>query len=114
MTPHGLKYAPDPSTSNRASVGGGIGNNSCGSHSVIYGKTSDHVLELNVVLADGSEALLSNLNPVELERKLDGGGLESSVYRSVLDIARGPPRRDKQTVSPASCGGSAATIWTGS
>ena len=39
----GMKYAPDPVTSNRSCIGGGIGNNSCGSHSVIYGKTSDHI-----------------------------------------------------------------------
>ena len=87
LAPHGLKYAPDPSTSNRASVGGGIGNNSCGSHSVIYGKTSDHVLELNVVLADGSEARFSDLSSSALVRKLNGDGLEPNVYRSVLDIA---------------------------
>ena len=88
LAPHGLKYAPDPSTSNRASVGGGIGNNSCGSHSVIYGKTSDHVLELNVVLADGSEARFSDLAPSQLETKLSGSGLESHIYRAIPEISR--------------------------
>ena len=48
----GLMYAPDPTTSNRACVGGGIGNNTCGAHSVIYGKTLDHIQEVSVVLAD--------------------------------------------------------------
>ena len=43
MGPHGLQYAPDPTTANRACVGGGIGNNTCGAHSVIYGKTLDHI-----------------------------------------------------------------------
>ena len=43
VAPSGLQYAPDPTTSNRACVGGGVGNNTCGSHSVIYGKTVDHV-----------------------------------------------------------------------
>ena len=47
---YGLMYGPDPVTSQRATVGGGIGNNSCGPHSVIYGKTLDHVQELQVVL----------------------------------------------------------------
>ena len=88
LAPHGLKYAPDPSTSNRASVGGGIGNNSCGSHSVIYGKTSDHVLELNVVLADGSEGRFSTLSPQQLQGKLDGNGLESRIYRAISEIAQ--------------------------
>ncbi|MCH8893992.1 MAG: FAD-binding oxidoreductase, partial [Chloroflexi bacterium] len=54
LLPHGLMYAPDPTTSNRACVGGGVGNNSCGAHSVIYGKTVDHVKEVEVVLSDGT------------------------------------------------------------
>ena len=54
LLPYGMMYAPDPTTSNRACVGGGVGNNSCGAHSVIYGKTLDHIKELDVVLADGS------------------------------------------------------------
>ncbi len=88
LAPHRLKYAPDPSTANRASVGGGIGNNSCGSHSVVYGKTSDHVLELNVVLADGAEARFSNLSQTQLETKLSGNDLESQIYRGIPEIAR--------------------------
>ena len=51
---HGLMYGPDPVTSQRATIGGGIGNNSCGPHSVIYGKTIDHVLEIDAILSDGS------------------------------------------------------------
>ena len=54
LAPHGLQFAPDVATSSRATVGGMIGNNSCGAHSVIYGRTIDHLLELKVVLADGS------------------------------------------------------------
>ena len=88
ILPHGLQYAPDPSTSNRASVGGGIGNNSCGSHSVLYGKTSDHVIEVDAVLADGSEARFYSLEGPALEARLSGEGFESEVHRRVLDIAR--------------------------
>jgi FAD/FMN-containing dehydrogenase/Fe-S oxidoreductase len=55
---HGLGFGPDTSTSNRATVGGMIGNNSSGSHSIVYGTTIDHVYELDVVLADGSTATL--------------------------------------------------------
>lgn len=51
---HGLQFAPDVATSNRATIGGMIANNSCGAHSVLYGRTVDHVLSLDVVLADGS------------------------------------------------------------
>ena len=88
LATYGLKYAPDPSTSNRASVGGGIGNNSCGSHSVLYGKTSDHVFEIMTVLSDGSEARFGSVTGTELESKLSGNNLESSIYRKVLSIAR--------------------------
>ena len=87
VAPSGLQYAPDPTTSNRACVGGGVGNNTCGSHSVIYGKTVDHVLELRTVLSDGSEARFRALDGVELEGKLGGEGLESEVYRQVRRIA---------------------------
>jgi FAD/FMN-containing dehydrogenase/Fe-S oxidoreductase len=52
---HGLGFGPDTSTSNRATIGGMIGNNSSGSHSIVYGCTIDHVHELEVVLADGSQ-----------------------------------------------------------
>jgi FAD/FMN-containing dehydrogenase/Fe-S oxidoreductase len=52
----GLGFGPDTSTSNRATIGGMIGNNSSGSHSIVYGCTIDHVHELEVVLADGSRA----------------------------------------------------------
>ena len=51
----GLGFGPDTSTSNRATIGGMIGNNSSGSHSIVYGCTIDHVHELEVVLADGSQ-----------------------------------------------------------
>ena len=49
LIPYGLMYAPDPTTSSRACVGGGVGNNTCGAHSVIYGKTLDHIKELDVI-----------------------------------------------------------------
>ena len=88
LAPHGLQYAPDPTTSNRACVGGGIGNNTCGAHSVIYGKTLDHIKEVDVVLSDASQAHFHTLEPHELDTKLNGDGLESDIYRGVLQIAR--------------------------
>ena len=88
MGPHGLQYAPDPTTANRACVGGGIGNNTCGAHSVIYGKTLDHIQELDVILSDGSTAHFGELSPAELESRLSAGGLEGDIYRGVLRIAR--------------------------
>jgi len=87
LRPHGLHFAPDPTTSNRATVGGAIGNNSCGAHSVLYGKTSDHVKEVSVVLSDGT---LAGFGPVEgstLEAKLAREDLEGRIYRDVARIA---------------------------
>ena len=84
---HGLQYAPDPTTANRACVGGGIGNNTCGAHSVIYGKTLDHIKELDVVLSDGSRAHFAPLTANELEGRLSAGGLEGDIYRGVMRIA---------------------------
>ena len=49
----GFLFGPDTSTANRATIGGMMGNNSAGSHSILYGKTIDHVLEMDVVLASG-------------------------------------------------------------
>ena len=54
VKPHGLQFAPDVATSSRATIGGMIANNSCGAHSILYGRTVDHVLSLDLVLADGS------------------------------------------------------------
>ena len=88
VSPYGLQYAPDPTTANRACVGGGIGNNTCGAHSVIYGKTLDHIRELEVILSDGSAAHFGPLAPSELESRLSAGGLEGDIYRGVLRIAR--------------------------
>ena len=88
MSAHGLQYAPDPTTANRACVGGGIGNNTCGAHSVIYGKTLDHIQELDVVLSDGSTAHFGPLDSGQLESRLSGTGLESDIYRGVFRIAR--------------------------
>ena len=88
LLPYGLMYAPDPTTSNRACVGGGIGNNTCGAHSVIYGKSLDHIMELDVLLSDASATHFRPLDSAELEAKLSGAGLESEIYRGVRRLAQ--------------------------
>ena len=82
----GLKFGPDPTTSSRATVGGATGNNSCGAHSLLYGKTVDHVLELSVVLSDGSRARFGPMGRTELESCLTREGLEGNIYRQVRRI----------------------------
>jgi FAD/FMN-containing dehydrogenase/Fe-S oxidoreductase len=83
VRPLGLLFGPDTSTSNRATIGGMCGNNSAGSHSIAYGKTLDHVLELRCLLADGSEVVLRDLAAGELEARCRADGLEGQVYREV-------------------------------
>ena len=60
LRPLGFLFGPDTSTSNRATIGGMTGNNSAGSHSIVYGKTIDHVLELSIVLSDASSTVLQS------------------------------------------------------
>ena len=88
LLPYGLMYAPDPTTSSRACVGGGIGNNTCGAHSVIYGKSLDHIMELDVILSDASSTHFRPMGSAELEAKLSGAGLESEIYRGVRRLAQ--------------------------
>jgi FAD/FMN-containing dehydrogenase/Fe-S oxidoreductase len=88
LRPHGLKFAPDPATSSRASIGGMIGNNSSGARSVQYGKTVDHVLALRVVLADGSVADLEELPPAEWEARASRRGFEGRIYAETQRLCR--------------------------
>jgi FAD/FMN-containing dehydrogenase/Fe-S oxidoreductase len=84
---HGLRFAPDISTASRATVGGMIANNSSGARSVMYGKTIDHVLEMHVVLSDGSVAHFRPLNASALAAACAGTTLEASCYRAVRELA---------------------------
>ena len=84
----GVQFAPDPSTSNRGNVGGALGNNSCGAHSILWGKTVDNVAELEVVLSDGSRTKLGPLTREEVEARVRAGGLEGSIYRRLADIGK--------------------------
>jgi FAD/FMN-containing dehydrogenase/Fe-S oxidoreductase len=79
----GLLLGPDTSTSNRATLGGMLGNNSGGSHSIAYGLTVEHVLELTVLLADGSRVVLGEVTPDEFAAKARTPGLEGQIYREL-------------------------------
>ena len=69
LEPFGLFFSPETSTSNRCCIGGMFGNNSCGSHSLIYGSTRHHVLEARGVLCDGSIEVFKNYTIKELEER---------------------------------------------
>jgi FAD/FMN-containing dehydrogenase/Fe-S oxidoreductase len=77
---HGLLFGPDTSTSNRATIGGMIGNNSAGSGSVVYGMTIDHVDALEVVLSDASTATLASIDGAEVTRRASADTLEGRIY----------------------------------
>src|SRR5215212_7610897 len=80
---HRLMFAPDTSTSNRATLGGMIGNNSCGARSARYGMTIDHVDWLDVVLSDGSRTRFAPLDAAEVARRAAGGSLDARLHREV-------------------------------
>ncbi len=82
----GLLFGPDTSTSNRATLGGMIGNNSGGSHSIAYGLTVEHVLELDALLADGTRVRFGTVTPAEFEAKTRLDGAEGRIYREVAAI----------------------------
>ena len=72
LKPHGLFFGPNTSTANRCMIGGMVGNNSCGSTSIVYGNTRDHVLELKTILSDCSEAIFKALENDEFHKKQEG------------------------------------------
>ncbi|MFB6281716.1 MAG: FAD-binding oxidoreductase, partial [Haloferacaceae archaeon] len=87
LEPHGLKFAPDPSTANRSAIGGAIGNNTTGAHSLQYGKTDAYVEELEVVLADGTVTTLGETTLEDLAARADpDGDLEARLYAEVQRI----------------------------
>jgi len=87
LAPYRLLFAPDVSTSNRATIGGMIANNSSGARSVLYGKTIDHVLALKTVLSDGSLVHLESLTESQLEAKCTQADREGACYRVTQQLA---------------------------
>lgn len=83
LKPHGLFFGPETSTANRAMIGGMVGNNSCGSNSVVYKSTREHTLAIRALLSDGSEVEFKALNFEEFIEKCEGDTLEAKLYRSV-------------------------------
>lgn len=84
---YGLHYPIDPSTANRATIGGGIGNNSCGTHSGLYGKTVDVVESLDVILSDGERLQFEQVEERRLRALTDAGTREGRLYRDLRALA---------------------------
>ncbi len=85
LKPYGLFFGPNTSTSNRCMIGGMVGNNSSGTTSIQYGVTRDKVLEMQVVLSDGSEVSFSDLTKTQFKEKLQLEGLEGKIYRTISE-----------------------------
>jgi len=84
--PHGLQFGPDVATSSRANIGGMIGNNSAGARSIWHGKTVDNVIELDVVLSDGSTITFAPLTPEQLRQQQSRTDLVGHIHREVPRI----------------------------
>ncbi|WP_017730630.1 FAD-binding and (Fe-S)-binding domain-containing protein [Nafulsella turpanensis] len=83
LAPYGLYFGPETSTSNRCMVGGMVGNNSCGSNSIVYGSTREHLLELKGFLSDGAEVAFGPLSRSEFHRKVKGEGVKSPLEQEL-------------------------------
>lgn len=83
---YGLFFGPETASGSRCMLGGMFGNNSCGSHSILYGSTRDHILEANVILSDGSEICFKSMSKVELIEKCNGTSLENKIYKNLYGI----------------------------
>ena len=86
LQPHGLFFGPETSTSNRCMIGGMVANNSCGAHSLIYGSTRDHTLEIKAFLSDGIEVTFAPLTKEAFRKKCIGTSLENKIYQHIFKI----------------------------
>ncbi|WP_277540002.1 FAD-binding and (Fe-S)-binding domain-containing protein [Haloarcula laminariae] len=86
LADHGLKFAPDPAWGDKSALGGAIGNNSTGAHSLQYGKTDHYVESCEVVLSDGTITEFGELSVAELRERAGDDDLESRIYAAVVDV----------------------------
>ena len=97
LRPHKLFFGPNTSTANRAMIGGMVGNNSCGSYSIVYGDTRRHVLELRCILSDGTEVVFNDMSPETFRQKCIGNRLENQIYRQINFELSNPAVRSEIT-----------------
>lgn len=82
----GLMFGPETSTANRCTMGGMLGNNSCGLHSLMHGSVREHILEVTSFLSDGEEVVFGELSSDEFQEKLGGISHESKIYKHIDKI----------------------------
>jgi len=95
LKPHGLFFGPETSTSNRCMVGGMLGNNSCGSRSLVYGSTREHTIAVEGFLADGTFATFGDLSPEAFKEKIILQNLEGSIYRETYELLKSQNTQNK-------------------
>ena len=95
LKPYGLFFGPNTSTSNRCMIGGMVGNNSSGTTSIQYGVTGDKVLEMDVMLSDGSEVTFGELDEKEFKEKIEINSLEGHIYRWLYDTVYPEPVKEQ-------------------
>ncbi|MFT3749765.1 MAG: FAD-linked oxidase C-terminal domain-containing protein [Agriterribacter sp.] len=86
LKPHGLFFGPETSTANRAMIGGMVGNNSCGSNSVVYRSTREHLLEVKALLSDGSEAEFKAMDMDSFHARCEADTLEGRIYKDIRKL----------------------------
>ncbi len=86
LLPHGLFFGPETSTANRAMIGGMVGNNSCGSNSVVYRSTREHLLEVKAILSDGTDVEFKTISNDGFHAKCETDNLEGKIYKNIRTI----------------------------
>ncbi len=96
LKPYGLQFGPETSTDTRCCIGGMLGNNSCGLHSIIYGNVRNHILEVEAFLADGSKVRFEPLSDEEYQAKCQGDPqkLETKIYQHLNSLLTNPETQE--------------------
>lgn len=94
LRPFGLMFGPETSTANRAMIGGMIGNNSCGLHSIVWGDTRQNLLEVKGLLSNGQEVTFNEISFAELAEKAQLNSLEGVIYKGVSEMVNNPENID--------------------
>ena len=88
LSKYKLYFGPETSTANRAMIGGMVGNNSCGSNSMVYGSTREHTIGVHAILSDGSEAIFGPLSSDEFAKKCSGETAQSTLEQQIYQITK--------------------------
>ena len=94
LKPYGLQFGPDPASSQRSCMGGIVSNNSTGAHSILYGMTADHVLEVKGFLSDGSPFHFQPMENGRLEHETRLSGFQGDIYRGIKALVEDPQNRE--------------------